>query len=671
MTGPGTPLPLPSTRPSRAVVEPLAPLIDDGRYPAKGSIDEPIEVLADVFTDGHDHVAAAVRFRHEDDDEWAEAPMTHLGNDRHRATVTPDRLGPWHVDIVAWVDHFDTQRDGIVKKTEAGLDVRVELDTVADLLRRMRAGAGPGDAETIDGLLDACSRNDPRPFADPDLVRLSWRTHPRSPAVGLDRPLVVFVDRRRARFSAWYELFPRSAGEPDSHGTLRDVEAQLDRIAGMGFDVVYLPPVHPIGTSHRKGRNNSLVPEPTDVGSPWAIGDPTGGHTAVHPDLGTVDDVRDLATACAGRGMDLALDLAFQCSPDHPWVVEHPEWFRHRADGSIQYAENPPKKYQDIYPIDFESEDWANLWLALHDVVRFWADVGVRVFRVDNPHTKSFAFWEWLMASFRRTDPDVIFLAEAFTRPRVMERLGKLGFHQSYTYFTWRTDPAELRQYFSQLATRTADYMRPNPWPNTPDILHAQLQHGGRPAFIVRAVLASMLAANWGVYGPAYELQEGRAVGEGSEEYLDSEKYQIRAWDLDREDSLAPLLTLLNEIRSSLPALQQDRTLRFHRCDHPAMLAWSKTDPAGIGDPVLVVVAADPGRDAAGEIDVDWAQLGLRYDAEYELTDHLGGGRYTWHGARNFVHLSPRGLPAHVFTVSGPAAEHPFTPPVERGRGLT
>jgi starch synthase (maltosyl-transferring) len=665
-------LPLPTDRPSRVVIQPVAPVVDGGRFAAKASIGEPVEVLADVFTDGHDHVAAGVRHRRSGDETWGEVPMEALGNDRYRAVFTPDRTGLWEFDISGWVDHFDTHRDGIVKKAEVGIDVSVELATLAETLLPMRAAATSSDRTIIDRLLSVCAGGSYDPLlSSPELAGVSWRTHPRTPDLRLPEPLTVFVDRARARCSAWYELFPRSAGAAGSHGTLRDVESHLDRVAALGFDVLYLPPVHPIGATYRKGRNNALEAHADDVGSPWAIGAASGGHLAVHPELGTIDDIERLAAACADRGIDLAIDLAFQCSPDHPWVSEHPEWFRHRADGTIQYAENPPKKYQDIYPIDFESSDWSKLWRALHDVVRFWADRGVRAFRVDNPHTKSFAFWEWLMASFRASDPDVIFLAEAFTRPRVMERLGKLGFHQSYTYFTWRTEPQELRQYFTELTTRTADLMRPNPWPNTPDILHAQLQDGGRAAFVVRAILASLLAANWGVYGPAFELQEHRSAGEGSEEYLDSEKYQIRSWDLDRPDSLAPLLSRLNELRRALPALQHDRTLRFHDTDDPGMLAWSKTDPTGVGDPVLVVVAADPTRDVAGEVDVDWAQLGLAYEADYRLIDHFGGGEYHWHGARNFVRLSPHGLAAHVFTVAGPPADRPWTPPVDHALGLS
>jgi starch synthase (maltosyl-transferring) len=660
---------LPDQRPSRVVVETVSPVVRCGAFPAKASLGAPVVVLADVFTDGHDRVAAALRWRRLSDTEGGagadedpaggapvgEVRMEPIGNDRYRGTFTPDRMGTWEFDVAGWRDDFSTRFAAIGAKHAAGQDVSVELLGLAPLLRQMREAAEGDDVAAIEALGAACSQGrveDLLAAGDPE--GLSWRTQPREPLGLSGGPGHVFVDCERARFSAWYELFPRSLGDPRDHGTLGDVGDQLDRIAGMGFDIVYLPPVHPIGTTYRKGPDNTLVARDDDPGSPWAIGSPAGGHTSVHPELGTVADVRALADSCREKGMDLALDIAFQCSPDHPWVREHPEWFEHRADGSIQYAENPPKKYQDIYPLDFDSEEWAELWQALHEVICFWADAGVRVFRVDNPHTKAFAFWQWLLAEFRRHDPDVLFLAEAFTRPRVMERLAAIGFHQSYTYFTWRPDPTELREYAMELDS-SAPMMRPNFWPNTPDILHEQLQQGGRPAFVVRAVLASMLSPNWGIYGPAFELQEAEPREQGSEEYASSEKYQLREWDLERADSLEPLVGRLNAIRRGQPALQHHGDLWFHHCDDPAMLAWSRTDPNGVGDPVLVVVAADPGRDAQGEVDVDWARLGLAYDSTYELVDHLGGGTYSWSGARNFVKLSPTGLAAHVFTVTGPA----------------
>ncbi len=645
------------------MVELRSPVVDCGAFAAKASIGAPTRVVADVFGDGHDLVAAALHYRHEDDSASFETPMETLGNDAHVGSFLPDRPGYWSFEVSGWVDHFSTALHGIRKKVDAGVDVALELMAMRRTLSEMHAVADGDDAVLLAQLASSCARGEPDELlALPGLTEVAFRTQPRRP-VSTSETVAVFVDRERARFSAWYELFPRSLGGPDRHGTLRDVEDQLDRVASMGFDVLYLPPIHPIGTTARKGPDNSSECGPGDPGSPWAIGAAEGGHCAVHPQLGTPADVERLGAACAGRGIDLALDLAFQCSPDHPWVSEHPEWFARRADGSIQYAENPPKKYQDIYPLDFGTDAWESLWEALHGVVRFWADRGVRVFRVDNPHTKSFGFWQWLLETYRRSDPDLIFLSEAFTRPRVMERLAKIGFQQSYTYFTWRTEPHEIREYFTDLTLRTGTMLRPNVWPNTPDILHEQLQTGGRAAFVVRAVLASMLSANWGVYGPPFELQEHEALREGSEEYAASEKYQLRDWDLGRSDSLEPLLKRLNAIRRAQPAMQHDSTLRFHNCDDPAMLAWSKTDPNGHGAPVLVVAAADPGRDAVGEVDIDWAQLGLAYDADYELTDHLGGGSYRWHGARNYVELSPQGLAAHVFTVEGPRAVDRGTPP--------
>ncbi|HSP29318.1 MAG TPA: hypothetical protein VLN74_12265, partial [Ilumatobacteraceae bacterium] len=421
--------------------------------------------------------------------------------------------------------------------------------------------------------------------------------------------------------------------------------------AAMGFDIVYLPPIHPIGITKRKGRNNATTATATDAGSPWAIGSSDGGHTAVAPELGTVDDVATFASACVERGMHLALDIAFQCSPDHPWVHEHPEWFAKRPDGSIQYAENPPKKYEDIFPLDFESDDWQGLWQALADVFRFWIERGVTVFRVDNPHTKAFAFWEWAIATLRTEHPETVFLAESFTRPRVMERLAKIGFNQNYTYFTWRQTQWELREYFDDLATRTVDWFRPNAWPNTPDILTEQLQQGGRPVFVSRAILAATLSPSWGVYGPAFELLEHTAVREGSEEYLDSEKYQLRTWDLDRDDSLAPLLARLNGIRHDYRAFRNLHTLHVHACEDPAILCFSKTDPTGSSRPVIVVVNLDPFDQHSAFVDIDLAAIGLPYGADYDVIDELGGVTYRWSGNLNYVDLAPWSASAHVFSV--------------------
>jgi starch synthase (maltosyl-transferring) len=434
------------------------------------------------------------------------------------------------------------------------------------------------------------------------------------------------------------------------HGTFRDLVARLDHVAGMGFDVLYLPPIHPIGTTHRKGRNNARVAAPGDVGSPWAIGGREGGHTAIHPALGTPADFRALVAEAEARGLRIALDLAFQCSPDHPWVSEHPEWFRHRPDGTIQHAENPPKKYEDIVPFDFETPAWRELWLALQGVVDHWVAQGVTIFRVDNPHTKAFPFWEWLIAAVRAERPDVFFLAEAFTRPRPLYRLARIGFSQSYNYFPWRTGKGELTAWFGEITRgEVADFFRPNLWPNTPDILTEQLQHGGRPAFVQRLVLAATLGASYGIYGPPFELMEAEPRESGSEEYRDSEKYELREWDLTGRPSLAELIARVNRIRRDNPPLQHDRSLVFHRIDSEALIAYSKTGPAPDDDPVVVVVNLDPRHRHGGWLDLDLATLGIEPGHPFQAHDLLTEARYTWHGARNRVELDPQSVPAAIF----------------------
>ncbi len=653
---------LPATRPPRVVIEPVSPIVDGGRFPSKASLGESVTVVADVFGDGHDAVNAALRWRSAPvkgrAGRWTEIPMTFDVNDRWSATFRPVRLGRHQFEIVAWSDHPETWRHGTERKVDADVDVAVELlagvAIVDDLLERARA-VRPIPATDIDALETFATQlraGDTSSIGDSSWGEGFWRYADREPSA-TSATYGIDVDPERGRCSAWYEFFPRSTVTPATgHATLRDAIGRLDHVAAMGFDVLYLPPIHPIGVVNRKGANNTTEAGADDVGSPWGIAD----HYAVHPDLGTLDDLQALAAACRDRGLELALDIAYQCTPDHPWVTEHPTWFAHRADGTIQYAENPPKKYQDIYPIDFESSDWQALWHGLADVIRYWIDQGITIFRVDNPHTKALPFWEWALGSIRADHPETIFLAEAFTRPRVMERLAKVGFNQSYTYFTWRQSAGELREYFTDLSTRTVDYFRPNVWPNTPDILTEQLQHGGRPQFVIRAVLASTLSANWGVYGPAFELLEHRAIRPGSEEYLDSEKYQLHEWELDDPDSLAPLLARLNEIRRNQQALQHLRTLRFHETDSPALLCYSKTDPDGTGDPILIVVNIDNTDRHAGFVHIDPATfgLGLGDDDEFDVVDLLGGGSYRWRGWHNYVDLTPGRGQAHVFAVRRP-----------------
>jgi starch synthase (maltosyl-transferring) len=622
-----------------------------------------MRVEADVFTDGHDIAVAALCWRTVGADgvagAWQEMPMIALGNDRFAATVTATALGRMELDVVGWIDHLETWRRNTVAKITAGLDVGLELSTGADLLdEALRSTAlADTDRSQLMALRTRLRAGDGTLLADDTWTAIFWRTSPRKPVAQLGEPLPVDVDPLHGAFASWYEFFPRSSvtsgavAEPEPHRTLVESIDRLDHIAALGFDIVYLPPIHPIGSAKRKGRNNSTTASPDDVGSPWAIGSPDGGHTSVAPELGTVDDLVSFSTACKERGMRLALDIAFQCSPDHPWVTEHPEWFAKRSDGSIQFAENPPKKYEDIYPLDFESSDWQQLWEALADVFRFWIDRGVTVFRVDNPHTKAFPFWAWALATLRREHPETVFLAESFTRPRVMERLAKIGFNQNYTYFTWRQSAWELREYFTDLSTRTVDYFRPNAWPNTPDILTEQLQTGGRPVFVTRAILAATLSPSWGVYGPAFELLEHEPVRVGSEEYLDSEKYQVRTWQLDRDDSLAPLLGRLNSIRRDQRAFRNLDTLRFHPTDHESLLCFTKTDATEIGKPVIVVVNLDPFERHSGFVDIDLEAIGLPYGAEYDVVDELGGVTYRWHGNRNFIDLAPWSASAHIFTV--------------------
>ena len=637
------------------MVESVRPSAACGRVPVKRVAGDRFEVTADVFADGHDRVAAALRVKHEGWGRWREVPMEPLGNDRWAATVELDALGRWRYAVRGWVDRFATWRDELERRVAGGQDVKVELLVGAQLVDEAAASAPQAVAQRLrvraERLLSAGRSTDPADLGgalDDDLASVMGihgvRPHPcESPE------LELWVEPLLARFSSWYELFPRSLGAPGEHGTLRDVEAELPRIAEMGFDILYLPPVHPIGRTARKGRNNAETAEPGDVGSPWAIGAAEGGHQAVLPELGTLDDVGHLASACRDHGIELALDLAFQCSPDHPWVTEHPTWFRHRPDGSIRYAENPPKRYQDIYPLDFESEDWDELWNGLLGVVRFWIERGVTVFRVDNPHTKPFAFWEWMIGEIKRERPDVIFLSEAFTRPRVMERLAKIGFTQSYSYFAWRTAKWELAQYLTELTqTEVAEYMRPNFWPNTPDILTEQLQVGNPATFAARLVLAATMTASYGIYGPAFELMERRPPRPGSEEYLDSEKYQLRNWEPGPEGTLTPLISAVNRARRDHPALQRNDTLRFHRVDNDMLIAYSKADPEA-GDTVLTVVNLDPNYTQSGWIELDTGALGVDPSSPIQLVDLLGGDTYIWSGARNYVELRPGDCPAHLF----------------------
>jgi starch synthase (maltosyl-transferring) len=638
---------------ARVVVEHVRPCVDCGRFPIKRTVGEAVAVEADAFTDGHDAIRCLLLYRKEDAADWAEVEMTALGNDAWRARFTVSELGTYVYTVTAWVDHFHTWRHDLVRRTDPS-DVALALRIGANLVGEAAARASSGERKQLEEHAEQLGRATPEQgkqlATDPILGDLMDRHADRQLATTYAPALSVHVDRERARFSTWYEMFPRSVvPEGSTHGTFEACEERLPYIAEMGFDVLYLPPIHPIGFTFRKGKNNALVAEPDDVGSPWAIGAPDGGHKAVHELLGTLESFRRFIAKANSHGIEVAMDIAFQCAPDHPYVEEHPSWFRWRPDGTVQYAENPPKKYQDIYPFDFETVDWQPLWEELRSIFLFWIEQGVRIFRVDNPHTKPFPMWEWLVTTVQREHPDTIFLAEAFTRPKIMHRLAKLGYTQSYTYFTWRNTKHELVEYFTELTKHSSrEYFRPNVWPNTPDILPEFLQYGGRPAFMLRVALAATLAASYGIYGPAYELLEHLPRDPGGEEYLHSEKYQIRGWDLGRPDSLREYIAVLNRIRRENPALQSDWNLRFHPTDNDSLLCYSKATDDAVN--IIVVVAnLDPHHRQAGWLELDLEPLDVDIEKPYQMHDLLSGARFLWHGRRNYVELDPHASPVHVF----------------------
>jgi starch synthase (maltosyl-transferring) len=643
--------------PPRVAIEGLEPSIDGGRFPIKRVAGESVVVEANVFADGHDVLRCVVLHRPSRESKWAESEMAPLGNDRWRGEFRVAELGTTLFTVEAWVDAFLTWRRDTQKKLAARQDVGAEILVGARLIREAAARSEGEDRRALELAAEAAGGEGPpasraEAVLSDDVARILARYPDRRSAERLEPALRVTVERLRARSSAWYELFPRSAApQPGRHGTLRDVAARLPYVASLGFDVLYLPPIHPIGRTHRKGRNNAPWSGTQDPGSPWAIGAEAGGHTAIHPELGTLEDFQHLVRRATELGIEIALDLAFQCSPDHPYVKEHPEWFRHRPDGTIQYAENPPKRYQDIYPFDFEGPAWRELWLELRRVVEVWVDRGVRIFRVDNPHTKPFAFWEWLIREVRSAHEDVIFLAEAFTRPKVMHRLAKLGFSQSYTYFTWRNTRAEITAYLTELtACEGREYFRPNLWPNTPDILPEFLQLGGRPAFLIRLVLAATLGANYGIYGPAFELCEAAPLQPGSEEYRDSEKYEIRSHDLDRPDSLRRFVARINAIRREHTALQANESLRFHEVDNDSLIAYTKRSLED-DDTVLTVVNLDPHHAHTGWVRLPASELGLEPKEVFQAHDILSGARYLWQGDRHFIELDPRVTPCHIVRI--------------------
>jgi len=640
----------------RVVIERVSPEIDCGRFPIKRVVGERVVVEADVFADGHDQIACQILYW-QDEKKLKTTPMLPLGNDRWRSEFSAEELGRYYYTVEGWIDRFETWRVALLKRAAASQDVRVELLLGTDLIAEVAAQAMGEDARLLRQwairLREAKDKPEGAAIAlEEGLLELVRRYPVKHFASRYGKQLMAMVDREAARFSTWYEVFPRScARQAGRHGTFRDCELWLPHIASMGFDVVYLPPIHPIGREFRKGKNNSPNPQPTDFGSPWAIGSAEGGHKSIHPDLGTLADFKHFVSAAGKQGLEVAIDIAFQCAPDHPYVREHPEWFRKRPDGTIQYAENPPKKYQDIYPLDFESAEWRALWEELKSVFDYWIDQGVLIFRVDNPHTKPFPFWEWAIAEIKERHPEVLFLAEAFTKPAVMQRLSKLGFSQSYTYFTWRNTKQEITVYFRELVeSELQEYFRPSLWPNTPDILPGFLQVGKRPAFMVRLLLAATLGASYGIYGPAFELCENTPFQPGSEEYLNSEKYEIKHRDLLSAGSLRDFIARINQIRKEHSALQGNRSLRFHETDNPDLICYSKTSD-DLSDVIVVIVNLDCVRAQTGWVDLDLRSLGLDADQTFRVHDLLGQGEYLWHGSRNYVALTPESLPAHILHV--------------------
>jgi starch synthase (maltosyl-transferring) len=645
----------------RAVVEAVRPVVDGGRLPIKRCVGEMVVVEAVAFCDGADSVRCQLLWRHENESDWRQATMIDVGEDTWRGEFVVDECGSYRYRVLAWVDHFFVWRKQLEARVDAD-DILLALRRGAELVGAAAQRAADAKAQADQRTLVAAaeilgSENDAgrgRLFGlAPVLAEAVGRYPDLSEAASSETELTVWVDRVRARYGAWYEMFPRSCVEAgEAHGSFASCERRLPYVAAMGFDVLYLPPIHPIGTTQRKGANNALSASAEDPGSPWAIGSAEGGHKAIHPLLGDLSGLRRLIAKAAVLGIEIALDVAFQCSPDHPWVEQHPDWFRRRADGSVQYAENPPKKYQDIYPLDFETNDWRALWQELKSVFDFWIKAGVLIFRVDNPHTKALAFWQWLIAELHREQPQVILLAEAFTRPHLMYRLARVGFAQSYTYFTWRNTRAELTSYFGDLTqSELREYFRPNLFANTPDILTEYLQFGGRPAFLVRLVLAATLGASYGIYGPPFELMVAKPREPGSEEYFDSEKYAVRHWDLDDPASLKGLIAQINRIRREHAALQQNLNLEFYAVDNEQLISYGKFTDAR-DDVIIVVVNLDPHHVQSGwvSLPVDrLAMYGIGGERAYQMHDLLADKRYYWQGTRNFVSLDPAQLPAHIF----------------------
>jgi starch synthase (maltosyl-transferring) len=654
-----------STR-KRVIIENVSPEIDCGRFPAQRAVGESVKVQADIFADGHDLLAAELYYRKSGESQWHRTSMLFMVNDRWQGHFTVTQAGLYEFTITAWIDKFQTWKSSIEKKAAAGMDVSIELAEGSILVQEAAFLAGDRDAERLKSkamdLVDPKRMPNRIPFTvDKELIQLMQCYPNRQNKTEYDRILFIRAERVRARFSAWYEMFPRSCSDiPGRHGTFQDCIKRLPYISEMGFDILYLPPVHPIGNTNRKGKNNRIHAKPEDPGSPWAIGSAEGGHRSIHPDLGTLEDFRNLLAEARKYKIEIAMDMAFQCSPDHPYANTHRNWFRIRPDNTIQFAENPPKKYEDIYPFDFETTDGESLWKELLDVMRFWIHQGIHIFRVDNPHTKPLPFWEWLISEIKQEFPEIIFLAEAFTRPKIMYRLAKCGFTQSYTYFTWRNLKHEIEQYFNELTqTNAKEFFWPNLWPNTPDILPEYLQLGGRPAFLIRLTLAATLSSNYGIYGPAFELCVSQPKETFSEEYLNSEKYEIYHWDIASPDSLKPFITRINRIRRENKALQANH-LQFHETSNEDIICYSKHS-ADYENIVVVVVNLDPHHTHFAWLTLPVTQFGFNPDQTFQVHDLVSNARFMWHPGKNYVELDPKVVPAHIFRLRRRVrSEHDF-----------
>jgi starch synthase (maltosyl-transferring) len=639
---------------TRVIISNVMPVVEAGAYTAKAVTGDSIRFSADIFGDGHDAIAASLFIRKSDAESVMELPMTFVINDYWTADYTFQDTGKYTFWIEGWEDHYTNWKKGLKKKFDAGQDIAVELQIGTNLLKEAanfilehrteilswsdQINLAASGEEAVNLALSEQLAALIYPFRKPDIITAS-------------QALQIEIERKRAAFSTWYELFPRSAAkEPGKHGTFNDVMALLPRVSEMGFDVLYFPPIHPIGEVNRKGKNNTLNATKDDPGSPWAIGNRKGGHKAIHPQLGTLNDFKKLVVAAKNQGIEIAMDIAFQCAPDHPYVKEHPEWFIWRPDGTVQYAENPPKKYEDILPFNFETDDWENLWTELKSVIAYWVDAGVTIFRIDNPHTKAFRFWEWTISEIRNRNPEVLFLAEAFTRPRVMERLAKAGFNQSYTYFTWRNTKKELEEYLTELTkTEMRYYFRPNFWPNTPDILPPALISGGDNAHITRLILAGTLSSSYGVYGPVYEFGINLPHG-AKEEYVDNEKYEIHHWDWDKYTRIREIMIRLNRIRKENSALQSTWNIEFAETSNDQIICYTKVD-AATNNRLIIMVNLDFWNTHSASVRVPLEHFGMAADSSYRVHDLLSGDEYNWNGEWQYVELNPYLMPAHIFRI--------------------